>query len=1047
MTNTITRVFLDWDQPLLVTAVEWLARRYGSAGELNLGGAVVVVPGRRAGRRLLELLVLRAESDSRRLTPPRIETLGALPETLYPLQRPLANDLVQQLTWAKVLREIGNNTLEKIVPRPPAPDDALAWWSLGTLLWQQHRELAADGRDFGDVVLFGREVNGFGEGARWEALLRVQQQYLRTLDGLDLWDVQTARLEAIKRREPQTDRDLILLGTADMNQVTRGILDLVADRVTALIAAPEDSARWFDAHGCLQPAPWSDAPIDIPAEQIRLCDGPAEQAEQVTQELASFGSQYRADEVVIGLADEQLGPFVERQLTASGVTARWIEGHRLADSAPCRLLLAVAEVLERSRFEDFAAVVRHPDFGDWLARRSEQGIDLAALDDTFCVHLPISPDVLQTILEQPKSASTTFTGRRRRTAKRSSAVTLPFTTAAAEESNSGLQSAARLSAPVRDLLLAVRELLAPLRRAERKLNEWAEPLRAWLQTVYGDRSVDELLPEGRIIMAALKRLNEILGEIADIPSSVAPVVAAADAIRCVVKRTSADFVPPEVVADAVELLGWLELALDDTPAAIVTSFNEGFVPTSLNSDLFLPNELRRRLGLNDNTRRFARDAYAVSLLQNARRDVVWLVGRRDADGNPMIPSRLLFAIEPERLPERVLRFLEPSAKDGTSENECASANESLSLPRRGGEGVALDRLTSGADSPFGPLSLTLSPDAGERGPDKTKPDKTRKPDRTIALNAAALFEIPRPEQIAAKLGMSELLEPACELTLNVTEFRSYLACPYRYFLRHVLKLQTLDDDAVELDALSFGNVLHEVLRRFGQSEECDSADADKLRRWLRRLLSEVAQEQFGSQRRAAVKVQLKQLEARLDTFSRWQAKWRREGWLIAHAEVSLRPNVTADQQPSFRVDGLPVWLHGRIDRIDRNEISGEWAIFDYKSSDRGDSPEATHRKKKIEWLDLQLPLYRHLARAFALPREPRLGYINLPKDLAAIGTSFAEWSAEELSDADDTAMQVARRIARREFWPPTDPPPNSLQEFQEICQVGVFGRRMMTNDE
>ena len=208
---------------------------------------------------------------------------------------------------------------------------------------------------------------------------------------------------------------------------------------------------------------------------------------------------------------------------------------------------------------------------------------------------------------------------------------------------------------------------------------------------------------------------------------------------------------------------------------------------------------------------------------------------------------------------------------------------------------------------------------------------------------------------------------------------------------------------------------------------------------MRRLLGEVAQEQFGSVRRAAVNVQLKQLEARLDAFSRWQAKWRHEGWRIAHAEVSLRPTATAEQEPSFRVDGLPVWLHGRIDRIDENETTGEWAIFDYKSGDRGDSPEATHRKKAV-WLDLQLPLYRHLARAFVLPREPRLGYINLPKNLNDVGPSFAEWSAEELADADATAEQVARHIARREFWPPTDPPPNSLQEFQEICQVGVFGK-------
>ena len=309
------------------------------------------------------------------------------------------------------------------------------------------------------------------------------------------------------------------------------------------------------------------------------------------------------------------------------------------------------------------------------------------------------------------------------------------------------------------------------------------------------------------------------------------------------------------------------------------------------------------------------------------------------------------------------------------------------------------------------------------------------------------FTIPRPEQIATSLGMSDLLQPARELTLNVTEFRSYLACPYRYFLRHVLKLQTLDDDAVELDALSFGNVLHEVLRKFGQSDLRDSADAEKLRKWLCQLLDEVAEDQFGPRRRAAINVQLKQLESRLEAFARWQATWRREGWTIAYAEVSVRPRVDvsdvsqtdAAHQPAFTVDGLPVWLHGRIDRIDHNEVTGEWAIFDYKSGDKGASPEETHRKRKSEWVDLQLPLYRHLARVFSLSQEPRLGYINLPKDLGGVGASFAEWSRDELSDADAAAMRVARCVACREFWPPTDPPPSSLQEFNDICQVKVFG--------
>ncbi|MCX7421079.1 MAG: PD-(D/E)XK nuclease family protein [Planctomycetia bacterium] len=1039
MTTSITRVFLSWDRPLLETAVSWLIARYGSTSELDLSRVSIVVPGRRVGRRLLELLVLASESAKTRLVPPFIETLGALPETLYPLQKPLANDLVQQLTWAKVLREMDRSVLGRIVPQPPAKEDALAWWSLGSLMWQQHRELAADGCNFQSVLECGRAMTGFGEAARWQALVKAQNTYHESMDGLNLWDMQTSRLVAIEKREPQTDRDLILLGTADINQVTRGVLDLVADRVTALIAAPEARASWFDAYGCLVPTMWAEAPIDVPAEQIRLCEGPADQASQVARELASFDGRYRTDEVVIGLADQNLGPFIERELSTHSVTTRWIEGSRLADSGPCRLLAVVADVLERGRIEDFAALMRHHDFGDWLARRGRDAsaIDLATLDEAFRLHLPISAETLQEILDAPSSDATMKLAAKKRSRQKALA-SLP-----ANVTEQEAPTTPQLSASIRELLQATHELLAPLKRADRKLNEWAEPLLTWLRTVYGERVVDDSTNEGRIMTSALRRLNEIIDEIAVVPDSVAPVVSAADAIRCAIKRTTADFVPPETIDNAIELLGWLELPLDDTPAAIVTSFNEGFVPTSLNSDLFLPNELRQRLGLNDNTRRFARDAYAVTLLQHARRDVVWLIGRRDAEGNPLIPSRLLFAVDEKELPQRVLQFLERDQHSVTSTPQASNDDTNPT------ELVSVEKGLCTTSDLVGTNDGVVQKPGFHRDPTSAKLGD-------VCVNNPSTedhvgFVIPHPGQIAASLEMTELLQPARELTLNVTEFRSYLACPYRYFLRHVLKLQTLDDDAVELDALSFGNVLHEVLRKFGQSDLRDSADAEKLRKWLCQLLIEVADEQFGTRRRAAVNVQLKQLESRLEVFARWQATWRRDGWTIAYAEVSVRPSVdvskmgnNADQtdvanKPAFTVDGIPVWLHGRIDRIDHNVVTDEWAIFDYKSGDKGASPEETHRKRKSEWVDLQLPLYRHLAHVFSLSQEPRLGYINLPKDLGGVGASFAEWSRDELSDADASAMRVARCVARREFWPPTDPPPSSLQEFNDICQVKVFG--------
>lgn len=950
MPTPIAREFLGWKQPLLPSAVEWLARKYADRGELNLGKVIIVVPGRRAGRRLLELLVLKAENDRLRLTPPLIETIGKLPERLYPLQWPLASDLVQQLTWAKVLRDSDRGLLGKIIPRPPGEEDMLAWWSLGTLLWDQHCELAADGRDFGDVAKLGRQLPDFAETARWDALHKVQTAYLRTLDGLELWDVQTARLEAIKRREPKTDRDIVLVGTVDQNRSTQQILDLVADRVTALIAAPLDRAEAFDAQGCLLPAAWTEIAVEIPAERLRVCDGPAEQSEQVARELSALGERFRADEVVIGLADDRLGPFVERQLAKSGVSTRWIEGIRLADSGPSRLLTALADFLERGRFDDFAELMRHPDLDLALAQRGH--IDLAELDALYQWHLPLGPETLLAIVEQPKA-------RRRRS----------------------IRSEEPEEISPREFLQTLQAVFAPLQGSSRALNEWATPLREWMSSLYGDRHADEATREGRVLAASLKRLNEVLGELSAVPPSVAPLVSAADAVRCAVKRMSDEFVPPETEGEAVELLGWLELPLDDTPAAIVTSFNEGFVPTSLNSDLFLPNELRQRLGLNDNARRYARDAYAVSLLQQARSEVVWLVGHRDLDGNPLIPSRLLFAVPAEKLPERVLLLME-----GNSD-----------LPR-----------------------LPVEPPA----------------DSTPSSSG---FSIPQPKLIIESLGLTELQQPAQVLTLNVTEFKSYLACPYRYFLRHVLKLESLDDCAVELDALAFGNVLHDVLRLFGESDVRDSADESRLRRCLLEQLDDVARQRYGTRRRAAVNVQLKQLEARLEAFARWQARWRNAGWRIEHVECAVRPEPGGETPPSLVVDGIEIWLHGRLDRIDCHEDNGQCVIFDYKSGDKGQKPGESHRKRNGEWIDLQLPLYRHLARHLALPSEPRLGYINLPKDLAGVGSEFAEWSPNDFAEADEVAKQVASGIANRKFWPVTTLPTGAFREFDDLCQVGVFG--------
>jgi hypothetical protein len=69
-----------------------------------------------------------------------------------------------------------------------------------------------------------------------------------------------------------------------------------------------------------------------------------------------------------------------------------------------------------------------------------------------------------------------------------------------------------------------------------------------------------------------------------------------------------------------------------------------------------------------------------------------------------------------------------------------------------------------------------------------------------------------------------------------------------------------------------------------------------------------------------------------------------------------------------------------------------------------------------------------------------LGYILLPKDIAATGFVLADWNDEQLAAADEFARQVVRNIRLQKFFPPADPPPQFGAEFGPICQDGVLDR-------
>jgi hypothetical protein len=135
----------------------------------------------------------------------------------------------------------------------------------------------------------------------------------------------------------------------------------------------------------------------------------------------------------------------------------------------------------------------------------------------------------------------------------------------------------------------------------------------------------------------------------------------------------------------------------------------------------------------------------------------------------------------------------------------------------------------------------------------------------------------------------------------------------------------------------------------------------------------------------------------------------------------------------FDVDDEPFFLQGRIDRIDHNPSTGEWAVLDYKTGAFVDSPEKAHRKSHgtaTQWIDLQLPLYRRLLPGIldvdgrrvvdidvdgAEQSRIRFGFVSLPQNVLETEFMIAAWTEEDFASAEAAAREAIRRLRAASF--------------------------------
>jgi RecB family exonuclease len=219
------------------------------------------------------------------------------------------------------------------------------------------------------------------------------------------------------------------------------------------------------------------------------------------------------------------------------------------------------------------------------------------------------------------------------------------------------------------------------------------------------------------------------------------------------------------------------------------------------------------------------------------------------------------------------------------------------------------------------------------------------------------------EQLRQQFGPTRIFSP--------TALEDYVACPFRFFLGHVLRLEPLDEPSDEIEVTRRGQAVHRALARLHRNlkdrdihqpgEELDAL-----------VLHEIQQSVDEDVRRAPSRAskELWKLEGQrlLKTAARYGGQWRKFLQPWHERGVIPKPHFfevdfglpTADgAAPNpplvIRAGTTEVHISGRIDRVDLAETEkgfGFWVI-DYKT---GRSSNYT-RTGLAQFRKLQLTLY------------------------------------------------------------------------------------------
>jgi len=626
---SVERYFLGWDAPVATKVCAFLSR-LPSLVSADLKNKLIVVPTRQAGRRFRGALALHCAARQTAVLSPQVVTPTFLLHSDDPAVH-VANQAEIRALWAETLLEIDPSEYAGFFSvHPPTQDFAWAMHT-GNMIQGLRSRLADGGYQITDVQ---RDLASLlQEPERWKDLARLEGAYLKRLRELDRSDPLELMInQAENPRLPERIDTVVIAAVPDPTPLVLRALDHLAEQtsIIVLVHAPESLKDQFDSWGRPITGRWRKAQIDVPDARanIILAGSPALQSSKVLEVLATEVSRFGPNDIALGVPDRSVTSFLAADLADKGLSTFDPAGKTLREHPVYQLLEAFWMLVNDSNYAAFGRFLRQSDVLRFLqASCSVSPCNLLEDLDVFRNrYLPLAlEDVTHRLFREPvsKTESKQFADLRRATAF------------------------------VQDQLDIFEN------------NELDSALRSLLQAIYKVRSIDPNDPEDEEFIEVARLVDSTLNELADeVVTGIG--LKKRNAFELLLNRLGEQSYYPERGDAVIDLEGWLELPWNDAPLLIVTGMNDGLVPDSQPSDVFLPDSLRNELGLRHDEDRLARDAYLMTELIESRREegrACFIAGKRSSAGDPLKPSRLFFHCNDAALPERAQRlFTVPEEK-------------------------------------------------------------------------------------------------------------------------------------------------------------------------------------------------------------------------------------------------------------------------------------------------------------------------------------------------------------------------------------------------